>query len=50
MIWWFLIVVAAAGAVLWAVLSAYLRVRERLSNAENKPAEPEHESGAGHPR
>jgi hypothetical protein len=37
MFWWFLIVAAAAGAVLWAALSAYVRVRERLKKAENKP-------------
>jgi hypothetical protein len=37
MIWWFLIVAVAAGAVLWAALSAYLQVRQRLRNAENRP-------------
>jgi len=37
MIWWFLIVAAAAGAVLWAALSAYLQVRQRMRNAENRP-------------
>jgi hypothetical protein len=37
MIWWFLIVAAAGGAVLWAALSAYLQVRQRLRNAENRP-------------
>ena len=36
MFWWFLIVAVAAGAVLWAALSAYVRVRERLRKAENK--------------
>jgi hypothetical protein len=40
MIWWFLIVAVATGAVVWAVLSAYVRVRQRMRNAENKPAEP----------
>jgi hypothetical protein len=40
MIWWFLIVALAGGAVLWAVLSAFVRVRQRLRNAENKPLEP----------
>jgi hypothetical protein len=39
MIWWFLIVTMASGAVLWAVLSAYVWVRQRLRNAENKPEE-----------
>ncbi|HZP18327.1 MAG TPA: hypothetical protein VFB00_10200 [Terriglobales bacterium] len=37
MIWWFLIVAVAAGAVLWAVLSAYVQVRQRLAKAENRP-------------
>jgi len=45
MIWWFLIVASAGGAVLWAVLSAFVRVRQRLRNAENKPFEPEQSSG-----
>ena len=40
MIWWYLIVAMAAGAVLWAALSAYVWVRQRLRNAENRPAEP----------
>jgi hypothetical protein len=44
MIWWFLIVLVAAGAVVWAVLSAYVRVRQRLNNAQNRPPEP----GQGH--
>jgi hypothetical protein len=38
MIWWFLLVAVAAGAMLWAALSAYVMVRERLINAENRPA------------
>jgi hypothetical protein len=42
MIWWFLIIALAAGAVLWAVLSAAIWVRQRLRNAENEPVEPEH--------
>ncbi len=41
MIWWFLIVAVAAGAVLWAALAAYVWVRQRLRNAENRPADPE---------
>jgi hypothetical protein len=38
MLWWFLILAVAAGTVLWAALSAYFRVQERLRNAENRPA------------
>jgi ABC-type uncharacterized transport system permease subunit len=45
MIWWFLIVAAAAGAVLWAAVSAYLQVRQRLRNAENKPGQTEQKPG-----
>jgi hypothetical protein len=41
MIWWFLIVAIAAGAVLWAALSAYIRVRQGLTKAENRPPEPD---------
>jgi len=41
MIWWFLIVAVAAGAAVWAVLSAYIRVRQRLSNAANRPPGPD---------
>ncbi len=44
MFWWFLIVAVAAGAVLWAALSAYVRVRERLRKAENKRIGGAHES------
>jgi len=46
MFWWFLIVAIAAGAVLWAALSAYVRVRERLRKAENLHPEAEHQSEA----
>jgi hypothetical protein len=41
MIWLFLIVAVAAGAVVWAALSAYVRVRQGLTNAENRPPEPD---------
>jgi len=47
MIWWFLIVAIAAGAVLWAALSAYIRVRQGLTKAENRPPEPD-PPDAGH--
>jgi hypothetical protein len=30
MIWWFLIFAFSAGAVLWASISAYLRVRRHM--------------------
>jgi hypothetical protein len=43
MFWWFLIVALAAGAVLWAALSAYVRVRERLRKAENRKIGGAHE-------
>jgi hypothetical protein len=39
MFWWFLIVAIAAGAVMWAALSAYVQVRERLTKAENRHPE-----------
>jgi hypothetical protein len=42
MIWWFLIVLVAAGAVVWAALSAYVRVRQGLTKAENRPPDQEH--------
>jgi hypothetical protein len=48
MIWWFLIVAVAAGAVVWAVLSAYIQVRERIRRAENRHAKPANETEAGH--
>jgi hypothetical protein len=44
MIWWFLIVAVASGAVLWALVSSYVWVRQRLRNAENRPNPPEHGS------
>jgi len=40
MIWWFLMVAVAAGAVVWAALSAYIQVRRRLKRAANLPNEP----------
>lgn len=30
MIWWFLILALSAGAVLWAAIAAYLRVRRHM--------------------
>ena len=36
----------AAGAVLWAALSAYVRVRDRLRKAENRGPGPGHEPEA----
>jgi hypothetical protein len=47
MIWWFLIVAVAAGAVVWAALSAYIQVRRRLKKAANLPYDPEHETEDG---
>jgi hypothetical protein len=47
MIWWFLIVAIAAGAVVWAALSAYIQVRKRLKKAANLPHEAEHEREDG---
>jgi hypothetical protein len=44
MIWWFLIVAVASGAVLWALASSYVWVRQRMRNAENRPTPPEGES------
>jgi len=38
MIWWFLIVAVAAGAVVWAVLSAYVRVEPEESFEEVRRA------------
>jgi len=36
MFWWFLMVAVAAGAVLWAALSAYVKVRERWQKTQNQ--------------
>jgi hypothetical protein len=33
MIWWFVILAVSAGAVLWAAIAAYLRVRRHLKNS-----------------
>jgi len=33
MIWWFLILAAGAGAVVWATTSAYVRVHRHLKDA-----------------
>lgn len=34
MLWWFLILACSAGAVLWAGIAAYLRVRRHMKGAE----------------
>jgi ABC-type uncharacterized transport system permease subunit len=31
MLWWFLILACSAGAVLWAGMAAYLRVRRHMN-------------------
>jgi hypothetical protein len=46
MFWWFLTVAIAAGAVLWAALSAYVQVRDRLRKAENRRSGPGREPEA----
>jgi hypothetical protein len=48
MFWWFLIVAVAAGAVVWAVLSAYIQVRNRMRRAANKHPEAHHDIEAEH--
>jgi len=44
---WFLIVAVAAGAAVWAALSAYILVRKRLKRAANLPHDAEHGPGDG---
>jgi len=42
MLWWFLILAASAGAVLWAGVAAYLRVHRHMQDAAHKePTEPD---------
>jgi hypothetical protein len=48
MFWWYLIVATAAGAVVWAVLSAYLQVRKRMRRAANRHPEMTHDTEAEH--
>jgi hypothetical protein len=36
MLWWFLILACSAGAVLWAGIAAYLRVRRHMKGAAAK--------------
>jgi hypothetical protein len=38
MMWWFLIFASGAGAVLWAGLSLYIRVRRNIKQAAEKDA------------
>jgi hypothetical protein len=46
MLWWFLILACSAGAVLWAGIAAYLRVRRhmKVSVPEVKKGNPESET------
>ena len=46
MIWWYLIVAAAGGAVLWAAVSAYVQVRQRLRNSENHQVDAQAKAGS----
>jgi hypothetical protein len=48
MFWWYLIVASAAGAVVWAVLSAYIQVRNRMRRAANQHPDKQHEVEAEH--
>ena len=48
MIWWYLIVAVATGAIVWAILSAYLQVRDRMRRAENRTSGAEHDHGTEH--
>jgi len=38
MMWWFLIFASGSGAVLWAGLSLYIRVRRNIKQAAEKDA------------
>jgi len=38
MMWWFLIFAFGAGAVLWAGLSLYIRVRQNFNKSHEKEA------------
>jgi amino acid permease len=43
MLWWFLILACSAGAVMWASMAAYLRVRRHMKNsAQHKKTGVEH--------
>jgi hypothetical protein len=44
MLWWFLILAASAGAVLWAGIATYLRVRRHM-----KASAPEIKKGSVEP-
>jgi len=37
MMWWFLIFAVSAGAVLWAGIAAYLRVRRHMKPPDSAP-------------
>ena len=48
MIWWFVILAGSAGAVLWAIIAIYLRVRQAMKaerSAKKPVVEREHEAG-----
>lgn len=49
MLWWFLILAVSTGAVLWAGIAFYLRVRRHMKAAASKEAagEVEHEREPG---
>jgi hypothetical protein len=44
MIWWFVILALSAGAVFWAGVSAYLRVKDHLTGAASLPGDAASES------
>jgi len=48
MIWWFIILAGSSGAVLWAIIAIYLRVRQAMRaerSAKKTAVEREHEPG-----
>jgi hypothetical protein len=50
MLWWFLILAASFGAVLWAAIAIYLRVRRHMTPTESQPgkdSETEDETDSG---
>jgi hypothetical protein len=48
--WWFLILAGSAGAVLWAGIAAYLRVRRHMQESAQGTRKPDEQSTEIHPQ
>jgi hypothetical protein len=47
MLWWFLILAVGGGAVLWAIIAFYFRIRHHMPGTAAREGHSDHEHDAG---